>query len=191
MIKVKLGYRNSLWFLLDKKIYLTSSNPGPIDLDFDSLSTKEKTQVIMGLRNGLIEAPEESFQNLVLRARGLIAPVAVISNHVDNVASLPKNSEDVFQDKAAELLALGVQKLRKQVESIDDSRVLDAMIKLESEGKKRKSLLLLLHQAKSRLAWLKQPSPSAKSGDSLVRTFESAIEDEVIGTVKIKVGAEV
>lgn len=153
-MQISLGATNPMWFLLSRGLNLSISAPGPLEVDWASLSTEEKKQILYGLQWGHIKTDltTEAIAKITLDVSARASELEKVAAPV--VATTPnKPTEPYITIDGAVLIPEKVilfpnKRLRIVVEELNtgDLRFLRHMLELEAKGKKRSKVLGILHK---------------------------------------------
>ncbi len=158
-ISLKNKDKTPMWFLPGTRIHLSFENPGPVEIDFDSLSSQNKNQIVLAINRGLLEGKlpfttrVEPQPLLVNKEIIEIAPPIV---ETFNIAPAKEMEVTDYQKEKVKELKKFLNKswvsIKKNIRSFSLSD-LKTMIALEKEGKDRKVVkdlideVLSLHQS--------------------------------------------
>lgn len=158
-----------MWFLGEPKKIIVSLNyvePGPVEVDFESLEETAQKQLLVGLRDGLVLS-DKSFQDLYqvwLKSRPTVQEVtedpqeqirlAVARQAAERVAQRQKLNQDKerkFEERCSYLSQQSVAALKTTVNNETDERVLHALLKIEEQGKQRTMVVRCIHDKLRRI----------------------------------------
>ncbi len=130
-----------LWFLPNSIVHLTDENPGPIDIDFGSLSKENQKLVIIGVRNKQIVCSETEPKLLAI-----YNPQQSIIQHTKSTPNVDEGASTVVSEEeikkiASNKLNLTLLNIKKFTLSNDNIRLLRTMLELEKDTRNRKSVI--------------------------------------------------
>ncbi len=170
-MQIRLG-NSFMWFLPDASVHLSEENPGPIEIDFDNLSSDNKNIIKIGINTGQIigTLPQE------IKTEQLIKPTEVVKDIYER--------DNILAGKLQVILNQRIPNIKIEIGKMNDSRLLNTILTLEENGKNRKTIVSLiqskLHEVSSAvLASIVEVNTNANVDqlDSLSRSFASEIED--------------
>jgi hypothetical protein len=147
-MKIQLG-KTFMWFLPGGKYHLSDNNPGPIEVDYDSLSPQEKTIVVQSIKSGKIvgelpepkatvapvQAPHISTLNMDLSD---VSPIIVTS--AEQREKLPREAER----QANAMLAKTLGTIKKEIAGENNIRILRFALEEEKANRNRKTIVSAL-----------------------------------------------
>ena len=194
-MQLQLADNCPIWGLLDLKFFLTQGEPGPKEINWDALGGVHRHQILQALRMNQIISDIDA-KTLIERELGGVLEEDSKRRQMETVskAKLPETVRtDELETVAEKYLAMGAQSLRPHIVRFENPRLVNLMLKLESDSKKRKSVLGWLHDKKRNIeaGVLAEMQKEVKglSGvrkDRLADSFYQAIED-VQEEVKVSV----
>ena len=151
-MKITLSENETMWFLIGTKIHLSFENPGPVEVDIDSLRTDQRQQLIWSLQKGVLKS-DKPLQEVTAKpqvAKGYAA--AALTAEVKEAVSTPTVLDEANEERRKKLkvaLAAPQNTFKKELKThnVSDLRL---MLELEQEGKNRKTTLNLLETAISK-----------------------------------------
>ena len=142
-VEITLTEKNPMWFLPEVSLYLTSDEPTKI-LDWSVTDRDTKRKILTSIRIGTLKS-NKSLQELTGIPGGREEESKRIPAFFQIEASVDYDRE------AQKNVSFGAKKIREIVSETKDLRLVQTMLKLESEDKKRKSVLGWLHEKKEKL----------------------------------------
>jgi hypothetical protein len=132
-----------MWFLPNASVHLTDGNPGPVEIDFKSLSKENQKLVIIGIRNKQIKASESELNLLDILndkqpSHTAVNPIATFNT--DDEHPLIESEEDL-KVLASTTLNKVATTIKKNIESSTDIRLMRIMLELEKNTRNRKSIV--------------------------------------------------
>jgi|SRR5579863_1244688 len=175
-----------LWFTSDSFVHLTEENPGPIDVEFSSLSKENQHIIILGVKNKQIKSSVD-IMNLMDVYKGSIPShtTGELAN-VDEESPLVESEQDRKQTAIA-LLAKTPTTIKKNIENMQDIRVLRLMLELELSTRNREPIVnalqskleVLFSAVQTSIAKDNSPAIGLKSYVDPLADALSVIESEV------------
>lgn len=132
-------------------VVLSSENPGPIEIDYDSLSETDKYKVLMGLLKQHISSPQAitlvDKLNIPQPSSRPIQQQEVeeILEPVGEVKTLLMPHED-FNEKATKFLSANTTMLRIRVAKVDSTAFLRTLLAAEKNNRNRRTVVKLLEE---------------------------------------------
>lgn len=153
-----------MWFLGDSsnlKAHLTYLDPGPVDVDFDSLTENEQKALLIALRDKIIIS-NENFDDLYqrwLKSRPAqteekkIDPQEVLRQEMARRMALQvakrekelREKEEKFQERCRYLSQQGVNALKTAINHETDERTLHQLLRIEEQEQKRTMIVRQIH----------------------------------------------
>lgn len=179
-----------MWFLGDPpkniKIALNSNNPGPVEIDFDALESKDQKAVLMGLRYHFIEASEpfEVLYRKYAEAKPVepqAPPPPVVKQYLEakkavrdqdkllkEQAKILKKEKDL-DEKAIYFSKKSVRAIKSEIIACEDKHFLNKLRRAEMENKGRKAILDQIELQLKKIHYLqsKEVKASLEKADSL------------------------
>ncbi len=128
-------------------IHLSDENPGPIDVDWDSLTSQEKQLVVSGIKKHMV------ISNIDVSK--LEVPV-VVNNRPPSFLPVPsqvvpkmltiEDAQDTYLNSIRPLLNQTAATVKKEVGATDDIRKLRTMLEIERGDKNRKGTVALIEE---------------------------------------------
>lgn len=111
------------WFLPNGKIHLSEENPGPIEVDLNTLTDEEKSIIKIGITTGSLFG--------VLPIEQPIHKEEAIYIHINH--------------KLTTILNKKIPSIKKEIGLLDNQRELQLLFELEKKGKSRNKILDLIN----------------------------------------------
>jgi hypothetical protein len=152
-ISISLGNKVGVWFLGDPKqlkVFLSVEQPGPLEINTEDYTLQEQMHIVLSVGNGSIvtETPydllaNEYNQKLVPQ----VAPTPIESPKPEEKKKryVPSEYEKLHKN-CKKVLAQGVRAVKSFVITNENIKILQILKGLESQGKKRASLLSFLEE---------------------------------------------
>lgn len=165
-MQLKLTDRGpSMWFLGEPKnliVSLTFVNPGPVEIDFDSLDEGQQNKILIGLRDGALEsdAPFQQLYQTWAKERVTTPPPnqelqttspSPTQKEMSKLEAQVQQREQRFQERCDYLLTQSVRAIQVGLRNEDSIAFLQRMVQAELQGKRRKGLLTFLKEKIKRL----------------------------------------
>ena len=155
-MQIKLAKKTAIWGLRDSDIFLTFANPGPVEVEWDTLSELQK----MALRNALAA-------NKVIRADGGDIPTIEQPKKKEKAVEPKQKAVDnsSINKEAKSLLSKKVGAIKVEINKISDVNILMAALTMESrKSRPRKKVVNMLEEALSSILQ-KENTTGAKKND--------------------------
>jgi DNA-binding transcriptional ArsR family regulator len=195
----------AMWFLGDDpknlKVQLTFARPGPVELDFENLSEKEKENLLIGVRDGKL-CSSVAFQDLYelfrqSQADSVPEPSPEVKKYLaekerqvvaqkqfEKAARKDKRHQKV-EDRANYLIKKSYRAIRAALTKEKDNGLVTRLYAMEKEGKNRTSVIKYLeerirkyHQEISKAAEQQQkrvPSRTETIGPEVIESEEEIV----------------
>lgn len=141
-VSIELVAEKQPFFTLPGKLHLTFDNPGPVQIDPDSLSDQEKRWVNEGARAGILKVhnPNKKVEKTEKKEEAP-EPVEVLREGLQ-FREGPENPErDKLVEGIKKLLSGKVGDIKKAIQGSNNILFLRLITELESKGKKRSSVI--------------------------------------------------
>lgn len=171
-MEIRLG-NSFMWFLPNGACHLTEENPGPIDIDFDTLTKEEKNIISVGINTGQIigTLPE-------------IKKEEVVQIKSSEVVRDLYERDNIMAGKLQVILNQRLPNIKMEIGKMNDSRLLNNILILEENSKNRKTITSLIklkleEVSKAVLSSIVEVNISTNVDqlDSLSRSFVNEIVD--------------
>jgi hypothetical protein len=148
-MKIKLSDKATMFFVIGTKIHLSFQDPGPKEVDFNNLRTDQKQQILWAIQNGTIlsDRKEDEVRKEVI-AKSYAQTVADVKAAVEAPATVGE-FESSREEELKHFLTSKYNDFKKNLKDYNIAE-LRVMLKLEKEGKSRKSNLDLIENAISK-----------------------------------------
>lgn len=183
-MQIKLG-NSFMFFLPNGSLHLTEEDPGPLEVDFQSLSSEEQNITRIAITTGQI-----------INLSGEIEPVKENNKKEEANQEIIKDlyeRDNILAGKLQIVLKQSLSNIKVEIGKINDSRTLNFILQMEQAGKARKSIIQLVNQKieniqKEVLASITEINTNAKTDqlDPLSRSFVSEITDVIEEEVEVQ-----
>lgn len=155
-----------IWFLGEPKdliVTLTLNEPGPVELDFESLNDQQKARVIQSLNTLQIESDvsvselqnREQKQNQKkedMAADINLAVVERLQKEKEKADQIRKEKEEKLLERCKYIMDKPVRAIKSALKNEKDMKLFDKLFTLEQQGKNRKMVLRWLQEKRVFLA---------------------------------------
>lgn len=153
-----------MWFLGEPKSLVVSLNylePGPVELDFEKLEESQQKQLLLALKGGTImsDMTYDALYQVWLKSRPAVEEVVEdpqaqlrlamarqIQDRVERRKQAQVDKEAKFQERCNYLSQQSVKALKATITKENDERILNALLRIEEQGKQRTMVVRRLHE---------------------------------------------
>lgn len=170
-MEIRINPPTFMWFTPDSLIHLTDENPGPVSVDFVTLSKENQKLIILGMRNKQIVTSENEL-NLIDIYNGSTPSHTVIvqgftSNDEEQESQETPSSEDEIKKTCSQKLNLTPSNIKKFINSSDNIRLLRIMLELEKETRNRPHIVKCISEKLETLTLQVQSSIAKENGNAV------------------------
>ncbi len=144
-LEISLNKNQIMWFLPNGKCHLTLENPGPVEVDFESLDKESQKLIIIAGRNKVITLSKEDSALVEIFNGNIIPefvkPVPQVTKTIIE-AIVEKRSEEEIKLRA--ILNKSTHTIKKEVCLLEDPRLLQSLLDLEKSNLNRKKVLEII-----------------------------------------------
>jgi len=194
-MQIKLSmFGPPMWFLGDPKnltVNLNYMNPGPVELNFGSLSTDEQQKVLQSVQNGQLECDityAQLYQEWATSGPAIEVPqdpqVEAIRQRIsgmrEQLETERKVRENKDQEKCSYLLSGSVRAMKAAITGMKDIKLVHRLLVEEKVGKKRKGVVTALEKKQHQLALAVQARVAKKINSATKLQNKTRIPGETI-----------
>lgn len=167
-MEISINPPTFLWFVPDSSIHLTDENPGPVIVDFATLSKENQKLIILGMRNKQIVTSENEL-NLVDIYNGskpshTVTVQSFTGNDEEQELQETSSSEEEIKKTCSQKLNLTPSNIKKFINSSDNIRLLRIMLELEKETRDRSHIVKCISDKLETLTLQVQSSIATENG---------------------------